>query len=68
MTPGDVDVHALKSGNARALDIENVILRLECILLAVENKSELRERGDRVAIDSILASPSLLGTDPEVLI
>ena len=63
LSAGEVDVHTSESANASAAGVEDVVGSLEGVRLAAEIESELREGGDLVTRNRVLAVPRALGTN-----
>ena len=63
-TNGCGDVHSGERRDAGAAGVEDIVLTLEGVLLATKGERHVRQRGDSVAVDGVLAVPRLGGTDP----
>jgi len=64
-SPREFNVDALEGADTGSLSIEDVVLSLERVIFAAERETQVGEIGDILAGNCVLASPSLLSTDPE---
>ena len=64
VSAGEVDVHTSESANAGTAGVKDVVRTLEGVRLAAEIEGELRQGGDLVTRNGVLAVPRALGTDP----
>ena len=60
------DVHAREARDARSTGVQDVVLSLERVVLSAKLERQLRQAGDGVAIDGVLAVPRLGRTDPVI--
>lgn len=62
-THGLGEVHAHEATNARALDLQDVVMGANSELVATQGEGEVGQRVTLVTLDTVLASEALSGTD-----
>lgn len=57
------EVHAHEAADARALDLQNVVVGTDSEVVATEGKGEVGKRVTLLTFDGVLSSEGLLGTN-----